>query len=280
MSVRGSLPTTLAGRSGAVVQRDGDALGVLHHVVVGHDGAVGVDDEAGAARLDGAHLRLLRDHLVERERQLRRLRLLIVVHRFRVAQLVGDGHDGRLHLLHQMRKVRQRRLRRDRAGRIDRGAGGLGGWGAGLAAHRWSLAADGGRRCGVADGEAAKRGAGQQYGSQCRAAPVARLVCGVGLGCHTILLLGEPIRARACNAGPASGLAPAAPSEHENAQVNVPVVQRLNGFHVNELSVTSRQPGGTVRRPARAELQPVGSLIRRICGNRGEPAMTKTSNGR
>ena len=85
MSVRGSLPTTLAGKRGAVIQRDGDALGVLHHVVVGDDGAVGIDDEAGAARLNGVHLRLLRDHLVEREGQLRHLRLLLVVHRLRVA---------------------------------------------------------------------------------------------------------------------------------------------------------------------------------------------------
>ena len=44
-------------------------------MVVGHDGAVGVDDEAGAARLDRVPLLLpaVRDHLVERERQLRHL---------------------------------------------------------------------------------------------------------------------------------------------------------------------------------------------------------------
>ena len=55
MSVRGSCPITFAGSLRAVVQRDGDRLGVLHHVVVGDDRAVGVDDEAGATCLNRVH---------------------------------------------------------------------------------------------------------------------------------------------------------------------------------------------------------------------------------
>ena len=53
-------------------QGDGDAVGFVHHVTVGHDGAVGVDDEARSA---GALILLARSERIvvaeEGERQLR-----------------------------------------------------------------------------------------------------------------------------------------------------------------------------------------------------------------
>ena len=64
----GRVPTTLAGSCVPSSSVTDDRLGVLHHVVVGDDGAVGIDDEAGAARLDGVRLRShLRAHAAERE---------------------------------------------------------------------------------------------------------------------------------------------------------------------------------------------------------------------
>ena len=158
MSVRGSRADDMGRKLGAIIQRDADALGALHHVVVGDDGPVGIDDEARATRLDRVHLRLLRDHLIEREGQLRAALLPLHVLRIRlgsrVGQLCGNRDDSRLHLRDELREVGQRMRRDSGARRVDRGAGALGRGTAGLAA-------DGGRRGGMADGEATERGAGE-----------------------------------------------------------------------------------------------------------------------
>ena len=117
---------------------------------------------------------------------------------------------------------------------VDSAAGELGWLPAGLAA-------DGGRRCGMADGEAAERGAGEQYGGQRRAAPWC---CGwlVGLGCGVIQssCLASPFGHALATRGRRPGWRRRHPRNMRIREVNVPVVQRLNRFHVNELSVTSR----------------------------------------
>ena len=50
-SLSGSRPTSVAGTVVAILERDGQLVGVLDDVIVGHDAPVGVDEEAGADAL-------------------------------------------------------------------------------------------------------------------------------------------------------------------------------------------------------------------------------------
>ena len=141
-------------------------------MIVGDDRAIRVDDEAGTTCLHRVPLRAhLRPHAAERELPERRrhLRLIVIAGRIGL-QPGGDRDDGRLHLRDEIGEVRQRLAGHAAAGRIDRRAGR--GLGCGEA--------------GMADGEAAECGAGQQNAGHGGAAPMprcARCLGGKGHGC-------------------------------------------------------------------------------------------------
>ena len=75
MSVRSSRPIRVAFSAGVVLQRDGDFVGAVDDVVVGHHDAGRIDDEAGAEALHLARRRLLAP-LAVRPRWLRSMKSL------------------------------------------------------------------------------------------------------------------------------------------------------------------------------------------------------------
>jgi hypothetical protein len=163
-------PDDLGRQHRAVFHGDADGGGVAHHVVVGDDGSVGIDDEAGAAGLDGAGALVLLGHHAkgQPERHLRafgRVVALVLAEAFGGVgtgfEHRGDRDDGGLDLFHQAGKVWQalgRALRLDGTCLV-RGVG---------SARRRGEAT-------VGEGEAGQRGAGKQHGGQGVAQRVAAL---------------------------------------------------------------------------------------------------------
>ena len=150
---------------GAVIHRDGDRGRTAHHVVVRHDGAVGVDQEPRTARFHQALALLLLRH-GEREAERETLAMTEARHAAALAvllllraNLAGDRHHGRLHLMHQLHKIRQRMA--DLAG-ID---------GARLGLHHAGVALGMGAGGQAGQAEAAYSRAGQQREGQGSATP-------------------------------------------------------------------------------------------------------------
>ncbi len=179
-------------QNGAVIHGDRHRFGAVDHVVVRHDRAVGVDQEARTARLDGARaLLLLRLH-AEGEREGEALAAMAEARLALALCLVlfwrdmgGDRDHGGLHAVHQAHEIGQ--WMADSA-RIDRARLGLGHIGLGERAVR---RAD---QCQAAERRGGEQGGAERAAHHFTAGHLTAGYLGRGLG-HAVILPGWRVSA-------------------------------------------------------------------------------------